>query len=110
MSEPYPSRLLDRFMLRLPDGLRDQVAKLAKNNKRSMNAEIIAALELWTGRDQTAVAPEAAKALRNALAHFAHTMADKISSGEPIEEVHDYIEKSIKYEERVMPHETDAGE
>lgn len=32
-------------MLRLPDGMRDRIASEAKANNRSMNAEIVAALE-----------------------------------------------------------------
>lgn len=35
----------DKFMLRLPDGMRDRIAALAKQNGRSMNAEIIARME-----------------------------------------------------------------
>lgn len=39
------SRESDKFMLRLPDGMRDKIAYVAKANGRSMNAEIIARLE-----------------------------------------------------------------
>ena len=35
----------DQYMLRLPDGLRDRVAKRATENGRSMNTEIIEAIE-----------------------------------------------------------------
>ncbi len=43
MSEKsYPSDAQDRFMVRLPDGLRDRIAEAAKANNRSMNAEIVA--------------------------------------------------------------------
>lgn len=45
MPEQYPSRTLDKFMLRLPDGMRDRIAAEAKANGRSMNAEIVARLE-----------------------------------------------------------------
>ncbi|WP_081545959.1 Arc family DNA-binding protein [Chromobacterium haemolyticum] len=31
----------DKFMLRLPDGMREHIAELAKANGRSMNAEIV---------------------------------------------------------------------
>ncbi len=31
----------DKFMLRFPDGMRDAIAEMAKNNGRSMNSEII---------------------------------------------------------------------
>lgn len=42
---PAPSDLADKFMLRLPDGMRDQLKETAAANNRSMNAEIIARLE-----------------------------------------------------------------
>src|SRR5205814_471998 len=35
----------DKFILRLPEGMRVRLALLAKGNGRSMNAEVIAALE-----------------------------------------------------------------
>jgi hypothetical protein len=42
---PAPSDLADKFMLRLPDGMRDRIRDAADTNNRSMNAEIIARLE-----------------------------------------------------------------
>ncbi|MDE9483482.1 Arc family DNA-binding protein [Xenorhabdus bovienii] len=45
----YPSQMQDKFNLRFPDGMRDAVAEKAKKNGRSMNSEIIAALESWIG-------------------------------------------------------------
>lgn len=35
----------DKFMLRLPEGMRDRIKNAADSNNRSMNAEIVAALE-----------------------------------------------------------------
>lgn len=35
----------DRFMLRLPDGMRDRIKSTAAKNGRSMNAEIVSSLE-----------------------------------------------------------------
>ena len=35
----------DKFMLRLPDGMREAIKAAADANHRSMNAEIVAALE-----------------------------------------------------------------
>lgn len=35
----------DKFMLRLPDGLRDRIKEKADSNGRSMNAEIVQLLE-----------------------------------------------------------------
>lgn len=39
------SREQDKFVLRLPDGLRDRITTLASKNHRSMNSEIINRLE-----------------------------------------------------------------
>jgi len=36
----------DKFMLRFPDGMRDRIADAAKANNRTMNAEIVARLEV----------------------------------------------------------------
>ncbi|GLS88272.1 hypothetical protein GCM10010873_32460 [Cypionkella aquatica] len=36
------SRESDKFMLRLPDGMRERIKAYADSNRRSMNAEIIA--------------------------------------------------------------------
>lgn len=41
----YPSQLQDKFNLRFPDGMRDDIAERAKANGRSMNSEIISILE-----------------------------------------------------------------
>jgi hypothetical protein len=42
---PAPSDIADKFMLRLPDGMRERLAEAAKANNRSMNAEIIFRLD-----------------------------------------------------------------
>lgn len=39
------NRESDRFMLRLPDGMRDRIKAAAEANNRSMNAEIVATLQ-----------------------------------------------------------------
>jgi predicted DNA-binding protein len=43
--KPYPSETQDRFILRLPDGLRDRVAAAAEEAGRSMNAEFVRRIE-----------------------------------------------------------------
>ena len=40
-----PAKELDKIMVRLPDGMRDRLTALAKENKRSVNAEVVARLE-----------------------------------------------------------------
>ncbi len=52
--KPYPSETQERFIVRLPDGMRDRIAEEAKKNNRSMNAEIVARLE--ASFDQATVA------------------------------------------------------
>lgn len=39
------TRMSDKFMLRLPDGMRDRIKLAADKNGRSMNAEIVVTLE-----------------------------------------------------------------
>jgi len=41
----YPSEQADKYLLRLPDGMRERLKDAAKENNRSMNAEIVARLE-----------------------------------------------------------------
>ena len=45
MSKTQPARGSDQFPLRLPDGMRDRVKASAERNGRSMNTEIIMALD-----------------------------------------------------------------
>jgi hypothetical protein len=40
-----PGRGSDQFVIRLPEGMRDRIAKLAMANGRSMNAELVDRLE-----------------------------------------------------------------
>ncbi len=41
----YPSRKMDQFVVRFPDGMRERIRAAAEANNRSMNAEIVATLE-----------------------------------------------------------------
>ncbi|WP_428414498.1 Arc family DNA-binding protein [Pararhizobium sp.] len=41
----FPSEKLDKFILRMPDGLRARLRASADTNRRSMNAEAIFLLE-----------------------------------------------------------------
>ncbi len=45
MSDKFPSQMQDKFTIRFPEGMRDKIAEIAKKNNRSMNSEIILALE-----------------------------------------------------------------
>ncbi|ASP50924.1 Arc family DNA-binding protein [Sinorhizobium meliloti] len=63
----------DRYIVRFPDGMRDEIAAAAKANGRSMNAEIIARLsgEVETLRDKFAGQAVQA-AVSGHLAHYGH--------------------------------------
>lgn len=39
--------VVDKFVIRLPQGLRNQIRELSENNRRSMNSEIIMVLEQY---------------------------------------------------------------
>jgi hypothetical protein len=45
------SRESDKFVLRLPDGMRDRIKLAAEANNRSMNSEILERLETSFGAD-----------------------------------------------------------
>lgn len=57
---PYNSRTADKFVVRLPDGLRERIADVARNNHRSMNSEIIARLTRSLDEDAVAERGESA--------------------------------------------------
>lgn len=61
------NRESDRFIIRLPEGMRDRIKAAAAENNRSMNAEIVARLEtsFATGPDQSNLATsEISKAMK----------------------------------------------
>lgn len=41
----YSSRTADKFVVRLPEGMRERISDVARDHHRSMNSEIIARLE-----------------------------------------------------------------
>ena len=41
----FSSRTADKFVVRLPEGMRDRIAEVARHHHRSMNSEIVARLE-----------------------------------------------------------------
>lgn len=45
MNENHQLQPQDKFVVRLPDGMRDRIKLAASKNNRSMNAEIVATLE-----------------------------------------------------------------
>ncbi|MGU0721203.1 transcriptional regulator AmrZ [Pseudomonas aeruginosa] len=71
----YSSRTADKFVVRLPEGMREQIAEVARSHHRSMNSEIIARLEqslLQEGalQDNLGVRPELSLHERELLQRF----------------------------------------
>lgn len=50
------SRTADKFVVRLPDGMREQIAAIAASHHRSMNSEIIGRLEDSIAADEPRIA------------------------------------------------------
>lgn len=44
-SKVFKSRLLDKFIIRMPEGMRQRMEALASQNRKTMNAEFIRAIE-----------------------------------------------------------------
>lgn len=42
---PFPSDVADKFLLRLPEGMRERLKTAAKANNRTMNSEVVARLD-----------------------------------------------------------------
>ncbi|QXI49132.1 Arc family DNA-binding protein [Pseudomonas anuradhapurensis] len=52
MAFEYGSRSADKFVVRLPDGMRDQVASAADADDRSMNSLIVKAIREYLNMQQ----------------------------------------------------------
>jgi hypothetical protein len=50
-------QLADKYVLRMPEGMRDKITELAKANNRSMNAEMVLMLQQAIDARAAAVAP-----------------------------------------------------
>lgn len=53
-----PVQDYDKFVLRLPDGMRDRLKEIAAENGRSLNAEIVARLQITLHDEQVTVEGE----------------------------------------------------
>lgn len=45
MSDQSPSRFLDKIIIRVPNGMRDRIKRVADSNNRSVNAELLVLLD-----------------------------------------------------------------
>lgn len=66
----------DKFIVRLPSGMRDQISKDAKSNNRSMNAEIVA--RIANSSPEKTLRDEFAMAALNGMASIALDDGDMI--------------------------------
>lgn len=70
---PYPSQNQDKFVLRLPDGMRDRIKRAAEKHNRSMNAEIVATLaEVYPAGDVVRSAKDLLNSVEVLVAHDRH--------------------------------------
>jgi hypothetical protein len=81
----------DKFMLRLPEGLRDKVADVAKQNKRSINAEFVARIEASFQASGTSEAPS--ETIREITRHAAQMLANR---DEHVRLLEEYFRKSAQ--------------
>lgn len=65
---PRAPQIADKYVLRMPDGMRDKLAALAKANNRSMNAEIIGLLQQAIERRTSTAAEINVNVLAEAIA------------------------------------------
>ncbi|SDJ09644.1 Arc family DNA-binding protein [Pseudomonas abietaniphila] len=100
MSKSYTSRTADKFVVRLPEGMRERIAEVSKESHRSMNSEIIARLERSlaeeTGDEVSAQAPGVSKEwdLR-ALAQMTKRCEDVEKQRDDVEKQRDELEKLL---------------
>jgi hypothetical protein len=76
MENPKTDRapqVADKYVLRMPDGMRDKLAALARANNRSMNAEIIGLL-------QQAMETRASEAPSINIESLAEEIADRVAA------------------------------
>ncbi|WP_375597562.1 Arc family DNA-binding protein [Devosia sp. Naph2] len=62
--KPYPSDIADRFIVRLPEGMRERLKDEAAKNGRSMNSEIVSRLEMTLNGGEDPDVPHALRLLR----------------------------------------------
>lgn len=71
-----PSRAADQFVVRLPEGMRDKLAEMAKQNGRSMNTEIVTRLQ-WAMSITSE--PTSTPAIPNVSGDIPYSMAQDIA-------------------------------
>lgn len=92
------SRNSDKFVLRMPDGMRDTIAELAKQSGRSMNAEIVYRLQKSIDEEQV----EMIHQIGFAQVENYRFGPPPIKLAEPLEELEQILAKAKKIVDEVM--------
>lgn len=92
--DPYPSETQDRFIVRLPDGMRDRIKTKALKNGRSMNSEIIDALEGYFPAPKTM--EDFAKELANVMYGLEPKFRKKVLAEMATKELQNEVERWIE--------------
>ena len=92
-----PSKSADKFIVRLPDGMRRRIGEVSKRARRSMNSEIVCRLE---HSFDTVVDPIAASEMRNMLAKLnpqrkLGIFNDSLSFGDPMAVQLNHLEQGL---------------
>lgn len=108
MTDDAPSRVLEKFVVRLPPGMREQIAQVAEKSGRSMNAEIVHRLrESLDSRDVTTRgsaldAPHSPLPSILAVEQFAKQVAD---AQRAMDQFAAYSQQATELGKRVREHE-----
>ncbi|ESD59526.1 hypothetical protein AWG56_17785 [Escherichia coli] len=79
MSEKDESNFIERFTVRMPDGMRSAIAERAKRNGRSMNSEIVQILEDALSSDVSSVDKSLdLKQIKSLLDKISNELLDRI--------------------------------
>ncbi|EGB89154.1 Arc-like DNA-binding protein [Escherichia coli MS 117-3] len=79
MSEKDESNFIERFTVRMPDGMRSAIAERAKRNGRSMNSEIVQILEDALSYDVSSVDKSLdLKQIKSLLDKISNELLDRI--------------------------------
>ena len=80
MSEKDESNFIERFTVRMPDGMRSAIAERAKRNGRSMNSEIVQILEDALSYDVSSVDKSLdLKQIKSLLDKISNELLDRIT-------------------------------
>lgn len=93
----------DKYVIRFPDGMRDRIKKAAERSGRSMNAEIVAALEVLFPPEPTL--EDVVEKVHSAIALASHpwTLPYRRVLIDALDELSDRLTKGIEYDQFRAP-------